>query len=239
MLAAAGNCVGVVVYPARYEEVIAVAGINKADQPWKGTCRGEAVDISAPGEFVLRAYCGIVDAEKLLLAPLRGAKARRSPRRQLLTRYALFAHCSRKPPPARPRWRVMPMRRPSSVALRNVQGDLAQMGRRCARRQPRLRPCERHAGRRRDEVNRKQPSRTSLMPSLCPASMLRQIWMRSTLWLGSAPQQERLVNAIELNRVLELGPVTASVHDDVSCTGYALSDPATLLRGRSRIVRCP
>lgn len=55
VLAAAGNCVGFVVWPARYEEVIAVAGSNRADRPWKGSCRGEAVDISAPGEFVPRA----------------------------------------------------------------------------------------------------------------------------------------------------------------------------------------
>ena len=55
VLAAAGNCVGFVVWPARYPEVIAVAGFNIHDLPWKGTCRGVAVDISAPGEFVPRA----------------------------------------------------------------------------------------------------------------------------------------------------------------------------------------
>ena len=55
VLAAAGNCVGTVVWPARYEEVIAVAGFNRADEPWIGSCRGEAVDVSAPAEFVPRA----------------------------------------------------------------------------------------------------------------------------------------------------------------------------------------
>ena len=55
VMAAAGNCVGCVVWPARYEEVIAVAGYNIKDQPWKGSCRGDAVDITAPGEFVPRA----------------------------------------------------------------------------------------------------------------------------------------------------------------------------------------
>lgn len=55
VMAAAGNCVGFVVWPARYEEVIAVAGYNIKDQPWKGSCNGEAVDITAPGEFVPRA----------------------------------------------------------------------------------------------------------------------------------------------------------------------------------------
>lgn len=55
VLAAAGNCVRIVVWPARYEEVIAVAGFNIADQPWIGSCRGDAVDITAPAEFVPRA----------------------------------------------------------------------------------------------------------------------------------------------------------------------------------------
>lgn len=55
VLAAAGNCVDVVVWPARYEEVIAVAGSNMADKPWKGSCSGAAVDVTAPAEFVPRA----------------------------------------------------------------------------------------------------------------------------------------------------------------------------------------
>lgn len=55
VLAAAGNCVRTVVWPARYEEVIAVAGTNIGGRPWKGSCRGAAVDISAPAEFVWRA----------------------------------------------------------------------------------------------------------------------------------------------------------------------------------------
>jgi serine protease len=55
VLAAAGNCVKLVVWPARYEEVIAVGGTNVRDEPWRGTCSGTAVDISAPAEFVPRA----------------------------------------------------------------------------------------------------------------------------------------------------------------------------------------
>ncbi len=55
VMAAAGNCVGFVVWPARYEEVVAVAGTNIQNEAWRGTCRGEAVDFSAPGEFVPRA----------------------------------------------------------------------------------------------------------------------------------------------------------------------------------------
>lgn len=52
VLAAAGNCVGVVTYPALDERVIAVAGVDSADKPWIGSCRGSAVDISAPAENV-------------------------------------------------------------------------------------------------------------------------------------------------------------------------------------------
>lgn len=55
VLAAAGNCVRLVVWPARYEEVIAVAGCNCDDRPWIGSCHGDAVDVTAPGEFVPRA----------------------------------------------------------------------------------------------------------------------------------------------------------------------------------------
>jgi serine protease len=55
VLAAAGNCVETVVWPARFAEVIAVAGVNKDDKPWRGSCRGPEVTISAPAEFVPRA----------------------------------------------------------------------------------------------------------------------------------------------------------------------------------------
>ena len=50
--AAAGNCVGFVVAPAAYDETIAVGGTNINDSPWKGTSRGQAVDVSAPAEQV-------------------------------------------------------------------------------------------------------------------------------------------------------------------------------------------
>lgn len=55
VVAAAGNCVETVVWPARYDEVIAVGGINFKDLPWKGSCSGRSVDISGPAELVLRA----------------------------------------------------------------------------------------------------------------------------------------------------------------------------------------
>lgn len=55
VLAAAGNCVRTVVWPARYDECIAVAGTNASDGQWQGTSRGSAVDVSAPGQNVFRA----------------------------------------------------------------------------------------------------------------------------------------------------------------------------------------
>jgi serine protease len=58
VLAAAGNCVDLVVYPARYDEVIAVAGSNVDDGTWRGSCHGDTVDITAPGEKVWKAIAG-------------------------------------------------------------------------------------------------------------------------------------------------------------------------------------
>lgn len=55
VLAAAGNCVRTVVWPARYDECIAVAATNAADTEWRGTCRGSAVDVAAPGQNVFKA----------------------------------------------------------------------------------------------------------------------------------------------------------------------------------------
>ncbi|MFN5999259.1 MAG: S8 family serine peptidase [Paracoccaceae bacterium] len=55
LLAAAGNCVGLVVWPAAYPEMIAVGGTNKADKKWKGSSHGAPVDFSAPAENVWKA----------------------------------------------------------------------------------------------------------------------------------------------------------------------------------------
>lgn len=55
VMAAAGNCVRIVVWPARFDRCIAVAGSNVHDTTWKGSCRGDAVDISAPAQHVYRA----------------------------------------------------------------------------------------------------------------------------------------------------------------------------------------
>ncbi len=52
VLAAAGNCVRVVTYPGYDRNIIAVAGVDHRGKRWKGSCRGRAVDIAAPGENV-------------------------------------------------------------------------------------------------------------------------------------------------------------------------------------------
>jgi hypothetical protein len=59
--AAAGNCIQpFVVYPASDPNVIAVAGVDRNDLPWKGTSRGPKVDVAAPSEnvFVARRQPG-------------------------------------------------------------------------------------------------------------------------------------------------------------------------------------
>lgn len=60
VLAAAGNCVPFVVYPARFRDCLAVAGTSPeipengwdSESPWVGSARGKPVDVSAPGQFV-------------------------------------------------------------------------------------------------------------------------------------------------------------------------------------------
>jgi len=55
VMAAAGNCVKKVVYPAAYDHCIAVAAVNRLGKRWRGSSRGPEVDFSAPGEFVWTA----------------------------------------------------------------------------------------------------------------------------------------------------------------------------------------
>ena len=61
LLAAAGNVWPWVVYPARFDNVVAVAASNAIDKPWKDSASGDAVDISAPGESVWRAFAQMLD----------------------------------------------------------------------------------------------------------------------------------------------------------------------------------
>lgn len=56
VMAAAGNCVGWVVYPAADPNCLAVGGCNVNRQRWQGSCRGLDVDVSAPAENVFRAF---------------------------------------------------------------------------------------------------------------------------------------------------------------------------------------
>ena len=56
LLAAAGNHTQMVIFPALLDSVIAVAASNADSKPWRGSASGSAVDITAPGEPVWRAY---------------------------------------------------------------------------------------------------------------------------------------------------------------------------------------
>ena len=52
VVAAAGNYVGPVVFPAGYSEAIAVAASNIQSRAWRNTSGGTSVEIAAPGETV-------------------------------------------------------------------------------------------------------------------------------------------------------------------------------------------
>lgn len=55
VMAAAGNCVSLVVWPAQFDSCLAVAGVDQHFAPWRGTSKGAEVDISAPAQNVYRA----------------------------------------------------------------------------------------------------------------------------------------------------------------------------------------
>jgi serine protease len=65
VIAAAGNCVRFVVWPAAYDETIAVAGTTFDQAPWSGSCRGRAVDVSAPGESVWNAIANAANEPRV------------------------------------------------------------------------------------------------------------------------------------------------------------------------------
>ncbi len=60
VLAAAGNCVPFVVYPARFQNCLAVAGTSPempdngwdSESAWVGSSSGRSIDVSAPAQFV-------------------------------------------------------------------------------------------------------------------------------------------------------------------------------------------
>lgn len=73
VVAAAGNCVQpFVVYPASDQNVIAIAGIDNQDQPWRGTSRGPKVDVAAPAENVFVARRRPDDGGTGTVAPSQG-----------------------------------------------------------------------------------------------------------------------------------------------------------------------
>ena len=55
VVAAAGNMVRFVVWPARYPETIACAGCTADRRKWRGSSRGKAVDVTAPARGVWKA----------------------------------------------------------------------------------------------------------------------------------------------------------------------------------------
>ena len=55
LFAASGNYYPFVVYPAKYEECIAVCACNARRKIWSGAASGDDVDVTAPGESVWRA----------------------------------------------------------------------------------------------------------------------------------------------------------------------------------------
>lgn len=55
LLAASGNQYPSVIYPAKYEECIAVCACNARRKIWSGASTGDDVDVTAPGESVWRA----------------------------------------------------------------------------------------------------------------------------------------------------------------------------------------
>lgn len=73
VLAAAGNYWPWVVYPARLDQVVAVAAVNCERKPWKHSARGGSVDVAAPGESVWRAQTTREDgARHFVVAPSSG-----------------------------------------------------------------------------------------------------------------------------------------------------------------------
>lgn len=72
VMAAAGNEVESVVFPAAFDEVIAVAASNIRDEPWSRSSHGDAVDITAPGQSVWRATVDRTSAGALQYQVKRG-----------------------------------------------------------------------------------------------------------------------------------------------------------------------
>lgn len=72
VVAAAGNCCKFVVYPANDPNTIAIAGVRRDDNAWKGTSRGAAVDVAAPSENVFAARRSPTDKGVATVEPSQG-----------------------------------------------------------------------------------------------------------------------------------------------------------------------
>lgn len=75
VVCAAGNCVGPVVFPARFAPqglACAVAAVDFEYRPWEKTSRGDAVTVSAFGEAVWGARLRSADGDRDEIAPSQG-----------------------------------------------------------------------------------------------------------------------------------------------------------------------
>jgi len=72
LLAAAGNVWPWVVYPAAYDEVIAVAACDHLGQMWRSSATGSAVDVTAPGANVWVASARTGNPPKYRVVPSSG-----------------------------------------------------------------------------------------------------------------------------------------------------------------------
>lgn len=72
VMSAAGNCVGLVVWPARYAEMISVGGTNVNHAKWKGSSTGARVDFAAPAEQVWKALRSDTVAQTNAITPGQG-----------------------------------------------------------------------------------------------------------------------------------------------------------------------
>ena len=72
VVSASGNCVGFIVAPASYKATIAAAASNSERKPWKGSSKGKAITMTAPGEGVYTARRSRGSADTQLVEPSNG-----------------------------------------------------------------------------------------------------------------------------------------------------------------------
>ncbi len=72
VLAAAGNFYPHVVFPAKYDDCIAIGAVGPDDEPWCGSPRGSQVAVCAPGDKVWRAIRSDPSDDRRLIGPRYG-----------------------------------------------------------------------------------------------------------------------------------------------------------------------